>query len=119
MNFNDYKKTIRKYKLIIDENEKYRHLLKIVHGVWKRLSQTIENGENSFEMSLNLNNPFLDRFKINELVKLLHEFSFNVSHRPADENDKNILGNRTNIYILKFKTEENISWADMTDEMFP
>jgi hypothetical protein len=141
MNFNDYAATVSKWRREANQLESQidsletqlntcNDFLAYVHGAWKRLSQTAEDGNNDhFFMIVNTGNSrlFLQEgggWNIERLVSELKACSFNVKCASPDPQTGMALGckvigpNYDGVYVLKFLLgDEKKSWADVVEEL--
>jgi hypothetical protein len=94
MNFEEYKRAIssvsdlitatdQKINYELTLRERYRYLLKFVHGVWKRYSIAAERGSDTFVIEYPEECPWSH----NGLITELQKFSFIVSWEKRDSND--------------------------------
>lgn len=111
MDFSKYSNKIRAVRESVDSASetflRNNALLKIVHGLWKRYSQAAEHGQKTFTSVLNLNRA-LEGMTIEEAVKELREFSFEVEWASPDPETLEAFGTKVigpnidSVYVLRF-----------------
>lgn len=104
---NVIKETNKQTKEVLDLNKKYTSLLKVVHGVYKSLSQAAQNEEKSFNIILDMNNIGWD---LKEFEHRLRSFSFRFESGIPDEKGRvfetQLIGNdfsKSGLVVFRFE----------------